>query len=149
MDQIQYVYFWLLKKAWIACNRGSFEDLIMPFWNPIRHHLLHNIITNWFTDAYKLIFFCTIPFIFYMHWKYLCNTFYACYLQNPRCVKRKGFPCRQANKKTAETVSAILMLIGNLSVSHYNDTISAYLPTKEPKKAGARKDKRQTHKTWH
>ena len=59
---------------------------------------------------------------------------FASYLQNPRCVKRKGFPCRQANKKDSRDSLAILMLIGNLSVSRYNDTISAYLSTKEPKK---------------
>ena len=33
----QHMPFWLLKEAWLTCNRCPFSALPTPFWSPIRH----------------------------------------------------------------------------------------------------------------
>ena len=38
-NQSLHMLFWLLKDAWLTCNRCSFSVLPTPFWSPIRHLL--------------------------------------------------------------------------------------------------------------
>ena len=37
--QIWHMLFWLLKDAWLTCNRCSISVLLTPFWSPIKHLL--------------------------------------------------------------------------------------------------------------
>ena len=44
--QNQYMLFWLLKDALLACKRCPLRPLLTPFWSPIKHLLLYHLITN-------------------------------------------------------------------------------------------------------
>ena len=73
--QNQYMLFWLLKDALLACKRCPLRPLLTPFWSPIKHLLLYYFITNWFPVDYKPTFY--MPFCRYLLISYskLCNDF--------------------------------------------------------------------------
>ena len=52
--QNQYMLFWLLKDAQLACKRCPLSPLLTPFWRPIKHLLLYYFITNWFSVDCRL-----------------------------------------------------------------------------------------------
>ena len=52
--QNQYMLFWLLKDAQLACKRCSLSPLLTPFWRLIKHLFLCYFITNWFPVGCRL-----------------------------------------------------------------------------------------------
>ena len=89
--QNQYMLFWLLKDALLACKRCSLSPLLTPFWSAIKHLLLYYFITDWYTVGYKSAFymcFCRCLQMFYLK---LCNDFSKAYLQIFEVLKRKDF----------------------------------------------------------
>ena len=54
--QKQYMLFWLLKDAQLACKRCPLSPLLTPFWRPIKHLFSCYFITNWFPYGYKPAF---------------------------------------------------------------------------------------------
>ncbi len=89
--QNQYMLFWLLKDALLACKRCSLSPLLTPFWSAFKHLLLYYFITDWYTVGYKSAFymcFCRCLQMFYLK---LCNDFSKAYLQIFEVLKRKDF----------------------------------------------------------
>ena len=74
----QHMLFWLLKGAWLTCNRCPFNVLPTPFWSPIKHFfwtdwqlidllLITNLILarilficRWSVWNYVMTFFCVV-----------------------------------------------------------------------------------------
>ena len=52
--QNQYMLFWLLKDAQLACKRCPLSPLLTPFWRPIKHLFSCYFITNWFPVGCRL-----------------------------------------------------------------------------------------------
>ena len=52
--QKQYMLFWLLKDAQLACKRCPLSPLLTPFWSPIKHLFSCYFITNWFPVGCRL-----------------------------------------------------------------------------------------------
>ena len=73
--QNQYMLFWLLKDALLACKRCPLRPLLTPFWSQIKHLLLCYFITTWPTVGCKPAFcmwFCRYLLTCYLN---LCNDF--------------------------------------------------------------------------
>ena len=96
--QNQYMLFWLLKDALLACKRCPLSPLLTPFWSPIKHLLLYCFITNWYTVGCKpasCMAFCRCLQMFYLK---LCNDFSCPCLQIFEVLKGKGFPWKRMIK---------------------------------------------------
>ena len=85
----QHMPFWLLKDAWLTCNRCFFSVLPTPFWSPIKH--LFERLHNQLIDCRLQTCFLHVCFIF------AAGLFgiYVMVFQNLICVfnvlKWKGF----------------------------------------------------------
>ena len=78
--QSWHMLFWLLKDAWLTCNRCSFSVLPTPFWSPIKHLLQ----TTWQPIDWLLVtnsFFARVLYIYrWSVWNYVMV------FQNPICL---------------------------------------------------------------
>ena len=80
--------FWLLKDAWLTCNRCSISVLLTPFWSPIKHLLR----TTWQPVDWLLVTSLLFARVLYICrwsvWNYVMT------FQNVICIsnelKRKG-----------------------------------------------------------
>jgi len=79
--QNQYMLFWLLKDALLACKRCPLRGLLTPFWSQIKHLLLCYFITNWFPFDYKpASYICFYRYLLISYLE-LCNNFSSPCLQ--------------------------------------------------------------------
>ena len=69
--QSWHMLFWLLKDAWLTCNRCSLSVLPTPFWSPIKHLLQ----TTWQPIDWLLVtnsFFARVLYIYrWSVWNYV------------------------------------------------------------------------------
>ena len=93
--QNQYMLFWLLKDALLACKRCPLSLLLTPFWSAIKHVLLYYFITNWFSVNYKLAFCMWFCRYLLMSYSKLCNDFSNACLQIFEVLKWKDFQCQR------------------------------------------------------
>ena len=87
-NEKQHMPFWLLKDAWLTCNRCPFSVLPTPFWSPIRHLSR----TAW--QPIDLLLVADLPFARIL---FICSWFvwnYVKVFHNPFCISdvlnRKG-----------------------------------------------------------
>ena len=86
--QSWHMLFWLLKDAWLTCNRCSISVLLTPFWSPIKHLLR----TTWQPVDWLLVTSLLFARVLYICrwsvWNYVMT------FQNLICIsnelKRKG-----------------------------------------------------------
>ena len=85
----QHMLFWLLKDAWLACNRCPFSVLPTPFWSPIKHLLK----TTWQPVDLLLVtnlLFCLCLLYLQLIHSILCNSF------SKRCLYFQPIKLRRA-----------------------------------------------------
>ena len=85
----QHMLFWLLKGAWLTCNRCPFSVLPTPFWSPIKHLLK----TTWQPVDLLLVtnlLFCLCLLYLQLIHSILCNSF------SKRCLYFQPIKLRRA-----------------------------------------------------
>ena len=76
----QHMLFWLLKGAWLTCNRCPFSVLPTPFWSPIKHLLK----TTWQPVDLLLVTNLFFVCVFYICRRFVWN--YVITFQNLICI---------------------------------------------------------------
>ena len=87
--QSWHMLFWLLKDAWLTCNRCSIAVLPTPFWSPIRHLLQ----TSWQPSDWLPVTNLLFARVLYICRRFVWN--YVMTFQNLICISNisnwKGF----------------------------------------------------------
>ena len=78
--QSWHMLFWLLKDAWLTCNRCSLSVLPTPFWSPIKHLLQ----TTWQPIDWLLVTDLLFALVFYICRWYVWN--YVMTFQTLVCI---------------------------------------------------------------
>ena len=76
-NNILYKYFktWNQTDGLLALKRRPFEVLLTPFWSPIKHLFLLDLITNWFTVGCRLAFYACFCLYLQVFFPKLCHDF--------------------------------------------------------------------------